>query len=179
MRVNALNQFFNRLLLALSTGMLVALPTAGMAQTMPHQSPHQSVGTVNCASSTCHGSIAERTATPVLQNEYTTWLREDPHTQAYAVLKNAQSQRIAKNLGLAQPAHEAKTLSSKPGCYIQCNHRRFNQKRSRSAHRIYQTLSVADSLSPTRAHEYPCSEILLEGCLAPIQPVTAPMKTVA
>ena len=80
----------------------------GLAQTMPHQSPHQSVGTVNCASSTCHGSIAERSATPVLQNEYTTWLREDPHTQAYAVLKNAQSQRIAKNLGLGQPAHEAK-----------------------------------------------------------------------
>lgn len=79
-----------------------------MAQTMPHQSPHQSVGTVNCASSTCHGSIAERSATPVLQNEYTTWLREDPHTQAYAVLRNAQSQRIAKNLGLGQPAHEAK-----------------------------------------------------------------------
>lgn len=84
------------------------LQSEALAQTMPHQSPHQSVGTVNCASSTCHGSIAERSATPVLQNEYTTWLREDPHTQAYAVLKNAQSQRIAKNLGLGQPAHEAK-----------------------------------------------------------------------
>lgn len=107
MKANALNRCFNRLLLALGTSLLLAAHTAGMAQTMPHQSPHQSVGTVNCASSTCHGSIAERTATPVLQNEYTTWLREDPHTQAYAVLKNAQSQRIAKNLGLAQPAHEA------------------------------------------------------------------------
>lgn len=80
----------------------------GFAQTMPQHSPHQSIGTVNCASSTCHGSIAERTATPVLQNEYSTWLREDPHTQAYVVLKNTQSQRIAKNLGLNQPAHEAK-----------------------------------------------------------------------
>jgi hypothetical protein len=87
---------------------LITLSTANMAQTMPHQSPYQSVGTVNCASSTCHGSISERTATPVLQNEYTTWLREDPHTQAYAVLKNEQSQRIAKNLGLPQPAYQAK-----------------------------------------------------------------------
>ncbi|HEX4878623.1 MAG TPA: multiheme c-type cytochrome [Limnobacter sp.] len=77
-------------------------------QTMPHQTSNQSVGTVNCASSTCHGSIAERSATPVLQNEYTTWLRQDPHTQAYAVLKNAQSQRIARNLALPQPAHESK-----------------------------------------------------------------------
>ncbi|HEX4855550.1 MAG TPA: multiheme c-type cytochrome [Limnobacter sp.] len=98
------------LLHALRRLALLALfaPVAGLSQTMPHQSPHQSVGTVNCASSTCHGSIEERTSTPVLQNEYTTWLRQDPHTQAYAVLKNAQSQRIAKNLGLAQPAHEAK-----------------------------------------------------------------------
>jgi len=96
-------------LVVLSHGLAIAFwPTNPHAQTMPHQSSHQSVGTVNCASSTCHGSIAERSAAPVMQNEYTTWLREDPHTQAYAVLKNAQSQRIAKNLGLGQPAHEAK-----------------------------------------------------------------------
>ncbi len=92
---------------AMGLAQLAMNPTA-LAQTMPHQSLNQSVGTVNCASSTCHGSIEERSATPVLQNEYTTWLRQDPHTQAYAVLKNAQSQRIAKNLGLKQPAHEAK-----------------------------------------------------------------------
>ncbi|MCR2746563.1 multiheme c-type cytochrome [Limnobacter parvus] len=104
MTANTLN-WINRYLLVLAA---LLVPAAALAQTMPHQSPNQSVGTVNCASSTCHGSIAERTSTPVLQNEYTTWLRQDPHTQAYAVLKNAQSQRIAKNLGLAQPAHEAK-----------------------------------------------------------------------
>lgn len=78
------------------------------AQVMPHQSGFKSVGTVNCASSTCHGSIDERTATPVMQNEYTTWLRQDPHTQAYSVLKNEQSKTIARNLGLPQPAHESK-----------------------------------------------------------------------
>ncbi|HEX4842046.1 MAG TPA: multiheme c-type cytochrome, partial [Limnobacter sp.] len=90
-------------------GLSVALlGHAVQAQTMPHQSSNKSVGTVNCASSTCHGSIAERSATPVLQNEYTTWLRQDPHTQAYAVLKNEQSQRIARNLGLPQAAHESK-----------------------------------------------------------------------
>lgn len=78
------------------------------AQVMPHQSRFQSVGTVNCASSTCHGSIDERSATPVLQNEYSTWLRQDPHTQAYSVLKNEESRRIARNLGLPQAAHESK-----------------------------------------------------------------------
>lgn len=79
-----------------------------VAQVLPNQSPHKTVGTVNCASSTCHGSIAERSSTSVLQNEYTTWLRQDPHTQAYAVLNNAQSQRIAKNLNLPQPASRSK-----------------------------------------------------------------------
>lgn len=78
------------------------------AQVMPNLSAHKSVGTVNCASSTCHGSIAERSSTSVLQNEYTTWLRQDPHTQAYAVLNNAQSKRIAKNLNLPQPASQSK-----------------------------------------------------------------------
>ncbi|MCQ8896280.1 cytochrome c family protein [Limnobacter humi] len=87
---------------------LVWTVSAAQAQVMPHQSGLKSMGTVNCASSTCHGSIDERSATPVLQNEYTTWLRQDPHTQAYAVLKNEQSRRIAKNLGLPKPAHESK-----------------------------------------------------------------------
>ncbi len=43
-----------------------------------------------------------------MQNEYTIWLRQDAHTRGYEVLRNAQSQRIAKNLGLEQPAHRAK-----------------------------------------------------------------------
>lgn len=84
------------------------LCSVAVAQVLPNQSPHKTVGTVNCASSTCHGSIAERSSTSVLQNEYTTWLRQDPHTQAYAVLNNAQSKRIAKNLNLPQPANQSK-----------------------------------------------------------------------
>lgn len=92
-------------------------------QALPHQSPNQTVGTVNCASSTCHGSIAERDATPVLQNEYSTWLRQDPHTQAFHVLKNEQSRRIAKNLRLPKPAHESQVCldchSHKPAQALQ------------------------------------------------------------
>lgn len=82
--------------------------TSALAQTMPHQSKFDSVGTVNCTSSTCHGSIGERFGSPVLQNEYTTWVRQDAHTRAYDVLLNAESRRIAKNMGLKQPAHQSK-----------------------------------------------------------------------
>jgi hypothetical protein len=67
------------------------------------------LGVVNCASSLCHGSITAWKDSNILQNEYITWSRVDKHAnQAYRVLFNERSQRIARNLGLKQPAHEAK-----------------------------------------------------------------------
>ncbi len=78
------------------------------AQPLPYQSPHETLGTVTCASSLCHGAIKTWKDSPILQNEYVTWTRTDKHTRAYSVLLNQRSQKIAKNLGLKQPAHEAK-----------------------------------------------------------------------
>ena len=86
-------------------------PMAAMnvdAQLLPYQSPHETLGTVTCASSLCHGSIKLWKGSNVLQNEYLTWSRTDKHARAYNILLNERSQRIAKNLGLKQPAHEAK-----------------------------------------------------------------------
>ena len=74
---------------------------------LPNRSTDKTVGTVNCASSTCHGSIPPLEGSHVLQNEYTTWLRMDAHTQAYAVLLNEKSRSIARKLGLAEGAHRA------------------------------------------------------------------------
>ncbi len=90
---------------------LLAAPFVSMqpyAQPLPYQSPHQTLGTVTCASSLCHGSVKLWKDSNVLQNEYLTWSRIDKHARAYNVLLNERSQRIAKNLGLSQPAHEAK-----------------------------------------------------------------------
>ncbi|MGZ5082392.1 MAG: multiheme c-type cytochrome [Usitatibacter sp.] len=67
------------------------------------------LGVVNCASSLCHGSASPWKDSNILQNEYITWSRADKHaTRAYASLFNERSRRIAKNLGLKEPAHEAK-----------------------------------------------------------------------
>jgi hypothetical protein len=74
---------------------------------LPNVAAHQTVGTVNCASSTCHGAVTPWNATSVLQNEYTTWIRLDKHAKAYSVLLNEQSRSIAKKLGLKQGAHES------------------------------------------------------------------------
>ena len=63
-------------------------------------------GVASCASSVCHGSATERTTTSVLQNEFVTWTRMDPHAGAYRTLLSDASRRIARNLGLPN-AHEA------------------------------------------------------------------------
>ena len=78
-----------------------------MAQTLPAQSRDQTLGAVTCASSLCHGAVKRWQDSPVLQNEYVTFTRTDKHARAYKVLLNARSKKIAKNLGLKTPAHEA------------------------------------------------------------------------
>lgn len=64
-------------------------------------------GVATCASSLCHGSNRPLKAYErALQNEYTTWSQFDPHSNAYKVLRDKQSQEIARRMGIG-PAHEA------------------------------------------------------------------------
>ncbi len=103
-------QFLHRILafLALTLTAYATAQTPLAPQPLPYQSPHQTLGTVTCASSLCHGAIKTWHGSNVLQNEYITWSRTDKHAKAYNKLLNAKSQLIAKNLGLRQPAHESK-----------------------------------------------------------------------
>lgn len=80
--------------------------TLAIAQTLPQYDDKLHLGVVTCAGSTCHGATRPFPNAPVLQNEYATWLHEDSHANAYEVLKNKTSQRIARNLGLKN-AHTA------------------------------------------------------------------------
>ena len=104
---------FNAKFMMLPGAVLLFLNITGFAQTaplitLPYQSLNVTQGTVTCASSLCHGSIKSWKDSNVLQNEYITWSRLDKHARAYNKLLNSQSQKIARNLGLKQPAHEAK-----------------------------------------------------------------------
>ena len=94
----------------LAAGFAAAVLSAQAADApLPYEAKAKHVGVVNCASSLCHGSITEWKGSNVLQNEYVTWSRVDKHAlRANQILWNEKSQRIAKNLGLKQPAHEAK-----------------------------------------------------------------------
>jgi hypothetical protein len=97
---------------ALVAGAQTAAPPASSAPpagtmppnaALPYQSKEQSVGVVNCASGICHGSVRPYKESNVLQTEYVTWSRVDKHARAYLVLGNAESQRIARNLGIGDP----------------------------------------------------------------------------
>jgi hypothetical protein len=76
---------------------------------LPYEARGKHLGVVNCASSLCHGSITPWKDSNVLQTEYVTWSRVDKHaSKAYSVLFEERSQRIARNLGLKEPAQASK-----------------------------------------------------------------------
>src|SRR5205814_1122447 len=52
------------------------------------------VGAVGCKSSSCHGGAGEK------RSQYITWVQQDFHARAYAVLVNARSSRMAEALSL-------------------------------------------------------------------------------
>lgn len=80
---------------------LAAILAAGAKAELPERDGYTHMGVATCATSQCHGSAVPRDGSSVLQNEYVTWTQDDPHSRAYAVLSNAQSQAIASRLGLA------------------------------------------------------------------------------
>lgn len=100
--------FFSRSLLLV--GLLFGLSAVSADDaTLPHYAKDKHLGVGSCSNSTCHGSIQPWKKSNVLQNEYVTWTKEDNHSRkAYKVLTNKLSKRIARNLGLKDPAHEAK-----------------------------------------------------------------------
>jgi hypothetical protein len=98
-----------RRLLALGLAAAALSARAADGPPLPYEAGALHLGVVNCASSLCHGSISEWKGSNVLQNEYVTWSRVDKHARsAIQVLRNDRSRRIAANLGLKEPAHEAR-----------------------------------------------------------------------
>lgn len=81
---------------------------ASRPRPLPYETRDKTLGVVTCASSLCHGSMVEWKDAHILQNEYITWSRVDKHARATLVLLNAQSRKIAKNLGLSDPAEKSK-----------------------------------------------------------------------
>lgn len=85
---------------------LVAVLVAPAARSEP-AAKDRYTGVASCAGSTCHGRM-EGDGNVVRQDELKIWQEPSSpsgaHSRAYAVLKNARSRFIAKNLGLADAA---------------------------------------------------------------------------
>lgn len=86
---------------ALACLALLTLAAPALAQTPTMSSEAKHLGVQSCAGNNCHGAVDRLPRSHVPQNEYFTWSRKDKHAQAFAVLSNDRSKRIAKNLGLA------------------------------------------------------------------------------
>ena len=67
---------------------------SAVANAAPLQT-QQFVGAVGCKSSSCHGGAGEK------RSQYLTWVQQDFHAKAYAILTNARSARIADTLSLS------------------------------------------------------------------------------
>ena len=74
---------------------------------LPQNDSNLHHGVKTCAGAPCHGH-REIQEEPIWLNEATLWRQEDLHARAYDVLLNAESKKIAKNLQLSKPAHQAK-----------------------------------------------------------------------
>lgn len=86
--------------------------------TLPATDPRW-IGVASCGATACHGGNGSPGSRG---SEYTTWITRDPHAEAYNVLFNHRSQRIAKNLHEmlgGKAAHESQVCldchASKPG----------------------------------------------------------------
>jgi len=69
------------------------------------------LGVASCAASTCHGRVSPSENSAVALNEYFIWSKYDRHSQAYQILHNDWSRRIATNMGIKDAATATQCLT--------------------------------------------------------------------
>ena len=71
------------------------------------------VGAGGCASSNCHGATtpAAESVSRIMGHEYSVWSVRDKHSQAFTVLSNDRSRRMAEILGIADAAKATECLA--------------------------------------------------------------------
>jgi hypothetical protein len=73
--------------------------------------PPKYTGPGSCASPSCHGGVSPRSDNSVWQNEYSTWVVKDKHSQAFTALSMPVAVRMAKILGLPNAYSAPKCLA--------------------------------------------------------------------
>src|SRR5580704_11186603 len=65
------------------------------------------IGPGSCAATSCHGSVKPVADSRILQNEYSTWIIKDKHSQAYQALTGDIGERMARILKVGSKAEDA------------------------------------------------------------------------
>ncbi len=99
--------------------------------------PDQFIGAAGCKSSSCHGGAGEK------RSQYLTWVKQDFHSRAYAVLVNARSARMAETLAL--PAAQ-----TSPRCTV-C-HSPFQALQSTAPAHLTKTVEPDEGVSCENCH---------------------------
>jgi hypothetical protein len=73
---------------------------------LPQYDELEHLGVGSCSASPCHGRTSPGLQA-VAQDEYVIWSRRDPHSHAYEILHTEKSARIARKLGMKEPAYES------------------------------------------------------------------------
>jgi hypothetical protein len=94
----------------LKAPLLVALLSTSFALCFAADPPKYT-GPGSCASPSCHGGVAPRSDNSVWQNEYSTWVVKDKHSQAFTALSLPVAVRMAKILGLPNAFSAPKCLA--------------------------------------------------------------------
>jgi len=95
----------------LNIALLLGTPIAAFGQGTTVSAAGRFVGPGSCSATACHGGIRPVANSRILQNEYSTWILQDKHAQAYKALTNPVAQRMAKIMGIESATTSARCLS--------------------------------------------------------------------
>jgi hypothetical protein len=98
-------------MLLLDISLVLAAATIGFAQPQPSSVAGKYVGPGSCSASACHGGVRPAANSRILQNEYSTWILQDKHAQAYKALTTPLADRMAKIMGLGSATSAPRCLS--------------------------------------------------------------------
>jgi hypothetical protein len=84
---------------------LVLMLAVALPAIVPAQSSRESkfVGPGSCSASACHGGVGPAKNSRILQNEFSTWVLQDKHNQAYMALQTPVARRMGKLLNIGEP----------------------------------------------------------------------------
>lgn len=98
------------LLLSISSASTSAPDTSADAKAGLYHGPG------SCAASSCHGNVQPQKLTRVMQNEYSIWIGQDKHSNAYAVLSSKVSLRMGEILQTKNAQGNPAPPSESPKC---------------------------------------------------------------